>query len=222
MLEELAGCPIFKGLSLKEIDSIVATSQYKIKHYDKHSIVKLSEEKLEYLMIILSGKVQAQMIDYSGKAVTISELSASLPIAPAFIYARQNEMPVTVTALTEVSFIVFPKNSFTDMLLENRTILLNFLMVISDQSKFLSEKIRFLTFKNIKSKLSNYILKKSKQGALHSIELTETQQEMADYFGVARPSLARILSEMEQEGLISVSKRTLTIKNLQALKNLSK
>ncbi len=222
MIEELIKSPIFKGLSYNEIEEITNKYPYQIKNYDKDSIVKLSGEKCENLLIILEGKVQAQMIDYSGKAVTISELFAPMTIAPAFIYARQNEMPVTVQTLTKTSFIAFSKNTLTDILQNNRTILLNFLTVISDQSKFLSEKIQFLTFKSIKSKLANYILKKSQQGKLHSVILTETQQELADYFGVARPSLARTLGEMENDGIISISRKIITIHKLQELMNLSK
>lgn len=222
LAEKLYESPVFKGLKVSDIKQILDENSCKMMHYAKGSIIKLSGEKHESLMIITSGKVQAQMIDYSGKAVTISELTAPLPIAPAFIYARHNEMPVAVRALTDTAFAVFSKDSFTDIMQKNRTILLNFLTVISDQSKFLSEKIQFLTFKNIKSKLANFILKQSKQGTLRSFELTQTQQELADYFGVARPSLARVLNEMEREGLIFVLKKTLTIKDIQALIDLSK
>jgi CRP-like cAMP-binding protein len=217
----LSGSPVFKGLSAESLEKIIAGSRYKIRNYDKDSIVKLSGEKQDSLMIILHGKVQAQMIDYSGKSMTISDLSAPLPIAPAFIYARKNEMPVAVRTLTDAAFIVFSKDSFTDILQQHRIVLLNFLTVISDQTGFLSEKIRFLTFKSIKSKLANFMLKESKQGVLHSFELSATQQELADYFGVTRPALARVFGEMEREGLIAVSKKVVSIRDFQALVDLS-
>jgi CRP-like cAMP-binding protein len=39
------------------------------------------------------------------------------------------------------------------------------------------------------------------------VVIDRTQQELADYFGVTRPSLARAIGEMEQEGLIKVDRR---------------
>jgi CRP-like cAMP-binding protein len=49
-----------------------------------------------------------------------------------------------------------------------------------------------------------------------------TQEEMADYFGVARPSLARALSEMEQEGIIISDRGRIKIKDLPRLKTIIK
>ncbi|MEG2071512.1 MAG: helix-turn-helix domain-containing protein [Bacteroidales bacterium] len=48
-----------------------------------------------------------------------------------------------------------------------------------------------------------------------------TQQKLADIFGVARPSLARILSELEDENLISINKRWVTVHHLKALQELA-
>jgi CRP-like cAMP-binding protein len=41
---------------------------------------------------------------------------------------------------------------------------------------------------------------------------------LADFFGVARPSLARSLSEMVQEGIISINKKEYTILDFKRLR----
>ena len=50
--------------------------------------------------------------------------------------------------------------------------------------------------------------------------MDRSQQEMADYFGVSRPSLARELAHMQDEGLISVDRKHITILNPEKLKKL--
>ena len=49
-----------------------------------------------------------------------------------------------------------------------------------------------------------------------------TQQEIADRFGVTRPSLARAFAEMEQEGIISINRKTITINRMQQLRQMAK
>lgn len=50
--------------------------------------------------------------------------------------------------------------------------------------------------------------------------LDKNQTELAEYFGVARPSLARSISEMIDEGIISVNKKEYTILKLNSIKEL--
>lgn len=51
-----------------------------------------------------------------------------------------------------------------------------------------------------------------------TITLDKNQTELAKFFGVTRPSLARILHEMEVEGLISVDKKQIQILDMNGLK----
>lgn len=63
--------------------------------------------------------------------------------------------------------------------------------------------------------MAYYLLKEAGE---HSkfVELKTTQQQLADLFGVTRPSLARVLSEMQKSGWIRIDKKTVTLldKNL--------
>jgi CRP-like cAMP-binding protein len=48
-----------------------------------------------------------------------------------------------------------------------------------------------------------------------------TQTELADYFGVARPSLARILGELEDDGLIEATGRVIRVIDRKKLTQLT-
>ena len=98
-------------------------------------------------------------------------------------------------------------------------VLTNYLNSISTRTQFLSQKISFLNFKTIKEKVAHFLLQKAGD-RFHSIELHNTQQQLADLFGVARPSLARVLSEMQNEGLIEIERKTVKLVNKAALNSL--
>ena len=74
-------------------------------------------------------------------------------------------------------------------------------------------------FKTIKSKLAAFILEHSDNGKRKEITLKETQQELADFFGVSRPALARGLAELADEGIIESRNKTIHIINTDKLRN---
>ena len=82
--------------------------------------------------------------------------------------------------------------------------------MVSNRSQFLSEKIKFLNFKTIKAKLAQFILQKTGKHK-SSIVLEMTQNDLADFFGVTRPSVARALGEMEQEGVIEARGKNINV-----------
>lgn len=68
-----------------------------------------------------------------------------------------------------------------------------------------------MSIKSLKGKLSLYILENTTPPQNNSFILRRTQTQLAEYFGVQRPSLARTLGEMIREGLISLYKRELKV-----------
>ena len=45
------------------------------------------------LLIVLSGSVRGEMIDYSGKTVKIEDIEAPKPLAAAFLFGKENRFP---------------------------------------------------------------------------------------------------------------------------------
>jgi CRP-like cAMP-binding protein len=78
----------------------------------------------------------------------------------------------------------------------------------------LSDKLYFLSFKTIRQKIANYLLKlPAKEGV---VTLDRSQNSLAEYFGVTRPSLSRELANMQEEGLIEMERKTIRILNLKS------
>ena len=106
------------------------------------------------------------------------------------------------------------------MLMKHDILLVNFMDMISNRSQFLSEKIKFLNFKTIKGKLAYYILQRAGKDGI-TTTLGMTQNDLSDYFGVARPSVARALGELETEGFIEAKGKSIKIIDKAGLANLT-
>ncbi|MDZ7634664.1 MAG: helix-turn-helix domain-containing protein [Bacteroidales bacterium] len=102
----------------------------------------------------------------------------------------------------------------------DRRILSNYLTAVCTKALFLSGKLRFFSFHTIKGKFAHYL--SSLPGAASGrVFIDRTQQELSEFFGVTRPSLARAIGEMEREGLISVERREVRLLDPKGISRLS-
>ena len=77
-------------------------------------------------------------------------------------------------------------------------------------SVFLSQKLQMISIKSIKGKLSLFILEHTTEKK-NSFTLKRNRTQLAEYFGVQRPSLARSISELVEQGVIAIDKRQVTV-----------
>lgn len=213
--------PIFRGISEEELASLFGQIHYQVKTYQKNDLIIIGGEICDRLLIIQQGSVKAEMNDYSGKTINIEDLAAPQPLATAFLFGKQNQFPVTVSATTNVEMVSIPKAEFIKLLQLNSLILNNYLNTISTRAQFLSQKLKFLSFKTIKQKIAHFLLEKAGD-RLITIEVPQSQEQLAEMFGVARPSLARTLGEMVQEGLIEIQRRSIKILDKERMNQLLK
>ncbi|WP_340112095.1 Crp/Fnr family transcriptional regulator [Maribellus mangrovi] len=217
----LSQCPVFRGISETEAKNLLGQIHFQIRKFKKDEVVVLAGDTVQDLLIILSGSVRGEMIDYSGKTVKIEDIEAPKPLAAAFLFGKENRYPVTVTANKNSSILAIPVPEFLKILQMNTLLLRNYLHSISSRAQFLSQKLNFLSFKTIREKVAHFLLQQAGD-RYHSFELKNTQQQLADLFGVTRPSLARVLGDMQSDGFIKIEKKTVTLLDKNALNKLLK
>jgi CRP-like cAMP-binding protein len=216
----LSVSPLFQGITPADIEFILSSIPYRIKNFQTGSMICTSGERINSLWVILSGVVKGEMVDYAGHVIKIEDIPAPGALAPAFIFGNRNRFPVNVIAVSSVELLFIEKSDFLKLLMRNDTVLVNFLDMISNRSQFLSEKIKFLNFKTIKGKLAHYILQKSvTDGNILSLGMTQT--DLADFFGVARPSVARALGDLETEGYIEAKGKNIKLTDKKGLTELT-
>jgi CRP/FNR family transcriptional regulator, dissimilatory nitrate respiration regulator len=217
---KLSGSPLFKGLSGDEIEEKLGRISFRTRKFQANSIISQSGEPVNSLIIVTDGVVKGEMIDYEGKVIKIEDIPAPGALASAFIFGDRNRFPVNVITVTAGELLMIEKYDFLKLLMGNDTILINFLDMISNRSQFLSEKIKFLKFKTIKGKLSHFILQKAGKEK-SSISLGMTQNDLAAFFGVARPSICRTLGDLEAEGYIEARGKNIKIIDKEGLEDLT-
>lgn len=222
MFEKLIFCPLFVGLDGETIIGLLNQVQHQIIHFKKEEIIAYSGDEVQNQMVVLKGSVKGEMVDFTGKTIKIEDIASPRPLAPAFLFGSQNSFPVNIVANTVVEMLILPKSSFVQLMQMNETILENFLSLISNRAQFLSNKIRFLSFQSIRGKIAHYLLQALQNKETDVVILDKSQNELAEYFGVARPSLGRAIREMDHEGFIEAKGKQIRILDKRKLSELLK
>lgn len=216
MFESLKASPLFNGLEIDEICLLINNSSHRIKQFSNKEVLAFSGEKVERTMILLEGKLQGEMVDFAGNSLKIEEIEPPQMVAAAFLYGPQSVFPVNLSALSEGNMLIIYKKDFTQLLSADQRVLSNYLNIVSGKAQFLSRKITFLSFRTIKEKIAYYLLQNFKIGN-QIVIINQSQKGLAEMFGVARPSLARTISEMETDQMIRWERNQVEIVNLKSL-----
>ena len=216
-MNKVYNSPIFSGLTIIEID-LLLNGRHSVTNYKAGELIALQGSIYHSLLIIDKGVVRGEMSSLAGNSIVIEEIEAPRIIAPAIIFASDNRFPVTVTAVTDTDIVSIKESDFTKMMQVDHRILHNFVRSISDRNKFLSDRVRTMSFGTIKSKIANYLLSQIKQKQNSEFDIPHTQQELADMFGVTRPALSRAISQIAETGILISHKNHFIIRDEDKLK----
>jgi len=213
----LSECTLFRGMSEEEISGVLSGHLGRIHHYSGDTLIAQAGEEVHSLQILLQGSVKGEMIDYAGKVIKIEDITPPRPLAPAFLFGKQNSYPVNITTVEDVMVLSIPRDRFLSMLQESEKVLVNFVNIVSNRGQFLSNKIKFLSFTTIKGKLAQYLLDLSGQTKSSSFMLPHSQSQLSELFGVARPSIGRAISELNRDGIFRTDGKRVEILDYSGL-----
>ena len=211
MIPVLVYNPLFRGITPERLFADLEEISFHTRSYKKGEILAQQGAVCNRLVILTKGSVRGEMIDYSGRLIKVEDIAAPRAIAPLFLFGEENRYPVEVTANEPTEVIELPKSSVLSLFRKNEQFLENYMNLSANYARTLSDKLFFMSFKTIRQKLASYLLRLYKQQQQTHITLDRSQQELSDYFGVSRPSLARELAHMQEDGLLIADRKHITI-----------
>lgn len=185
--------PLFRHASEEAIRELCDKAPSHTRSYVAGDIVALQGQSVRDVLIIVSGAVRAQMTSPEGKRLTIDNISAPDVLASAFVYSTEHRFPVTIEAVEPSEVWYLDKEYFLGYMSRHTTVMKAFLCMISDRCNFLGQKLKALSLQSLRERLIGY---------LERHQLVGKQEDLALLLGVARPSLARLLSELVEEGVL--------------------
>lgn len=191
-MEEIKRIKLFAGCDDASIQKLLS-QPCRRQSYSAGKIMFNAGDPCRSLMILVEGEAEALMTSEENREVVVDNLKAHILMAPAFLFATPNVMPVEVRALTDCVVWHINREAFLNFMQSEPTVLCAFLEELSNRGNFLSNKMRTFAVKGLRNRVIEHL---ENNGSIESVSATAQQ------LGVTRPSLSRILSDMLNEGLL--------------------
>lgn len=235
---------LFSDLSDEELNKIRSFST--LKKLKKGDILFMDGDKFLGFYCILEGSVKLYKISSCGREYIVHLMHpyntfAEVPVFESYSAVMNDSAiyPINSMAIEEdtVVFLVSAKH-FLSFIRENGNICLKFLSTMSKRLKTLNDYIENITLHDVKRRLAKYIIdefdkvtlnkekvEKTKKIILKKvnyIELSISKNDLASHLGTILETLSRTLKKLQDEKIISVVGKKISILNLNKLKNYAK
>lgn len=215
---DISSCPLFVGISKEEQQAFLKRLVSHKEVIEKGQTVVRQGDEIKYLYLLVRGVVRTEMITQEGNLLEIEFIDAVRPLAPAFLFAQNNKFPVDVITIEECHFLLIPPKIWLSEMMQSEVLLTNFLKLNSNMIVFMSQKVQMVSIKSLKGKLSLFILEHTTEENNH-FTLKRNRTQLAEYFGVQRPSLSRTISDLIDKKIIAIDKREVTVLDRDELKS---
>lgn len=204
ILRRLTEVPLFKELSIEEMEPIIRISQTRF--YKNKMYVFMQDDHLDRVFFIHSGKVKIYKTDFSGKEQIVSVLEPG-EMFPHAGFFRQGRYPAHAEIMEDAHLIVIPIEKFEEILILYPELCIKLFKVLGekivDLQKRLEEQILHNTYEQIVLLLIRLCKSNGeKMGGFYKISTHFTNRELANMIGTSRETVSRTINHLRKKEYI--------------------
>lgn len=216
----LKQCSLFRNFSEDVIDSMLLKCNYHVQSYSKGESIALEDDDIKSIGIILLGSIEVQKLFPSGRFLTMSKLSQGDIFGEVIIFSKRKTYPATITSAAKSKVLYIDKNDILQLCSSEDKFLQAFMGQLSNKILMLNKKVTLLSHQSIREKIANYLLNLYSEQKNLTIKLVQNKKEIAESFGIPRPSLSRELIKMKDEGILDFEKNIIRVHDIELLENI--
>jgi len=219
----LAKANLFSGLTELEIEQIEGIGIEK--SYEKGELIFSDGEKAAGFFVNLSGQVKVYKLSADGREQILHIINPAEAFAEAALFTGST-FPAFAEPLTPSRLMYFPKDRFLGLIQANPQLSLNMIAGLSTLLRHFVDLVEDLSLKDVGARLSTYLLELASrsdraQGEEGVFELEVTKTQLASRLGTISETLSRAFRRLQNDNMIRVEGRRITILNREALKEMA-
>lgn len=213
---EIKKTKIFAEISEFDMQALAYCLKIKFRNYNKNDTIIAQGQPVEDVAMLLKGGAKIENIDSFGDISLITKLKAGDVYGVENGFMGETTYKDTLTA-TENCLVMLMNRHRLLTPCENKCkrhdiVMRHLIQMVIERNYELSEKLKFLSKKNIKEKVLAYLQAQSKKAGSLYFDIPYNKTELANYLSVDRSALSTTLSRLREEGLIDFDKKHYHIK----------
>lgn len=206
---------LFDRIEQKNLDAMINCLGGVTKKYKKDSYILMAGDKVDYVGIVINGKVQIIREDFGGNRNIITEISDGGLFGEAFACAGIETALYSVQAVTdcEIMMIEFKKivTTCSNACEFHSMLISNMLKIIAKKNLELNGKMEIISQRSTREKLMTYLLGQAEKAKNNHFSIPYSRNELADYLCVERSAMSRELGKMRDDGILEFDKNNFTL-----------
>ncbi|MGO0063018.1 Crp/Fnr family transcriptional regulator [Brevibacillus fluminis] len=194
------------------------------KTYTPDATLFMDGEKATQLFLIASGQIKLTKTTNDGKELTLQIFGAGELVGVSGLFEQELTYTSTGTMLLAGEVWIIPRQGLEKMLIKNGQFCVEFLRWMGLMNRRMQSKFRDLllngkigAFYSTLIRMTNTYGKPHPNGIL--IDLSLTNRDLAQFLGLTRESVNRMLSDLKKQGVVDLLPHGhILIKNLAFLK----
>lgn len=187
------------------------------RRYPPKTVVLHAGDEAESLYFIVEGSVSVVMGDDDGHELVLSYLNAGDFFGEMGLFGKTSTRSAWIKTRTHCELAEISYNRFRQVADDDRAILYQIAGQMADRLRKTSTKVRDLAFLDVTGRIARTLLDLAYEpdAMTHpdGMQIRITRQELGRIVGCSREMVGRVLKDLEEQGLISVSGKTMVIHN---------
>lgn len=209
---------LFSELTDLQIDRVSKFSQ--LQHLDEGQMLFNQEDKVTSFYMILSGKIKLFRMSPDGQEKIIEIVKSGDVFAEALMFTNQADYPVSSAALTETIVLAINANKFREMLWDSTATCLLLLGNMSIRLRRLVKEIDTLTLHSGTCRVASYLIQEIPEDK-KEFKLDIAKNVIAARLSIKPETFSRIIKSLKSQGIVSIEGNSVTIHNIDALREQS-
>lgn len=215
--EIIASSILFDGLPSAQVEALAEIAV--IKNYEKGENIFFEGDLGIGFYVVGNGKVKVSKISFAGKEHILHIFGGGEPFGEVPVF-NGSPFPATAEALAKTKTLFFPRDKFVLLVEANPSLALNMLAVLSFRLRKFATQIENLSLKEVPARLASYLVYLSEEQENDKVvELDISKGQLASLLGTIPETLSRIFAKMNDEGLIEVNGKRITLLDPEGLKD---
>ena len=186
----------------------------------KGSLIFSPSQPAEQFYVILSGEIKVYKLSAGGDEQILHLYGKGKTFGEAAMWAKIR-YPAHAEAIGDSTLLAVGRAALKNMLERNADIALAMLAGMSSKLREFNHLIEQLSLKEVPARLAGILLELPAEGAINTVVLEQTKQQLAARIGTIPETLSRALKKLKDMGLIEVDGRKITILDPDSLAELA-
>lgn len=210
---------LFAGLPQDQLESI--QNIIVEKEFGKGETIFSEGDEGAGFFVVSQGMVKIFKVSLEGKEQIIHIFGSGEVFGEVPVFMGEN-YPANAVAIKKSRLLFFPRAAFVNLILQNPSLSLNMMAVLSMRLRQLAAQIENLSLKEVPGRLASYLILLSReQDQTRSLLLTISKSQLASLLGTIPETLSRILAKMSSRNLIEVNGKEITLLDMDGLQDLA-